>query len=77
MLKKELCKRCWNKTDILKSGQVVRVFEKGWIEFDEGRWEVGGIVYCPLIYLGERENIFRYIKEKPPKYCPYYLENIL
>jgi len=35
MIKKKLCKRCWNKSDILESGQVVRVFYKGWIEDDE------------------------------------------
>jgi len=65
MLKKKLCKKCMKRLDI------------GWIEDDEIWWEEQGIVYCPMIYLGEKEIIYRDITDKPPSKCPYFLENIL
>jgi len=76
MLKKEICKKCWNKTDILKSGIRVRVF-KGWHEHDENRWEKRGYLYCPMIYLGKWDKTFRDITDSPPSKCPFILEQIL
>jgi len=62
MLKKEICKKCWNK--------------KGeWIDFDELRWKEG-YVWCPDDYV-DRGKYIRYITDKPPSKCPYLLEYAL
>jgi len=64
MIKKECCQNCWGMTDI------------GWIALDEERWSVEEI-WCPSERLIAGEPIIRNIIGKPPKNCPYYLENIL
>jgi len=76
MLKKECCMKCWNKSDVLKNGEVVEFFGKGWTKPDEQCWE-SGYVRCPGMYLGERDSKAGEITERPPENCPYYLENIL
>jgi len=74
MLKKEICKKCWNKKHIVDRDRW------GWTAFDESRWR-HGIIICPPEY---RENIegeygdnTRKITEQPPTNCPFLLENIL
>jgi len=75
MLKKKICKRCWNgyveSLDNKDKKNVLR-----WDKFDEKCWKEGE-VYCPFRYLGKGEVSPRSIKEQPPENCPFLLENIL
>jgi len=63
MLKKKLCKRCWNSTDY------------GWTEHDEICWKKEE-AWCPMICLEEGE-VVRKITEQPPDECPFLIEHIL
>jgi len=65
MLKKKLCKRCWNS-----------IFLDGWNEYDEWLWEKE-IVCCPGKYLTKGEGDERKITKEPPTNCPFILEHIL
>jgi len=63
MLRKELCKRCWNE-------------KSEWTEYDEKYWQEGKVL-CPYPYFENYEEWIRKTTEKPPKYCPYLLEHVL
>jgi len=72
MLKKELCKKCWNTyaesfdTEDIKS--LLR-----WSESDEQCWKEEE-VYCPRPY---KEFNTRRTTGKPPANCPFYLEQVI
>jgi len=66
MLKKELCKKCWNN-----------IPDIGWTKYDDEWWDEWEVVLCPTIYLEEGESEMREITDKPPNKCPCYLGNIL
>jgi len=63
MLKKKLCKKCWNK-------QLVR-----WRIENEIGWKEGD-VYCPGTYIDPGKWL-RKTTDKPPSKCPFYLEHII
>ena len=65
MLKKELCKKCWNKTRVSWSIGI----EKFWI--------TKGKVYCPSQYLGKGEGTTRSMTGEPPSKCPFFLEHVI
>jgi len=66
MLKKELCKKCWNK----------RRFR--WTKYNEKYWKEG-YVECPFKYDdgAVREWGWITITKKPPDNCPYFLEHVI
>jgi len=72
MLKKELCKKCWDNLSFLSWAEYD---DRNWTEFDERCWE-DGEVYCPLKYIEEAENRIRDINKEPPKNCPFFLEQL-
>jgi len=76
MLKKEICKKCWEKSDIVKWEIKTGVFTEVWTEKQEKAWDIEGIADCPTEYLGKGDND-RKITDQPPTKCPYYLENII
>jgi len=68
MIKKELCIKCWNKIYEWEE------WEELWLEEHWGEKEY---VQCPFKYLEGYERRERKITDKPPKNCPFYLENII
>jgi hypothetical protein len=68
MLDKDVCKNCWNK----KGNSI---FNWGWIDKDDDRWNKQNKVLCPFITERHLEEISIY--QLPPKNCPYKLEHIL
>jgi len=76
MLKKECCKKCWNKIHIVNE----KIY--GWTKLDEKNWNKKGIVGCPEKYIGEEEKkhvnyIIRQTTDKPPEHCPFILEHVI
>jgi len=70
MLKKELCKQCWN-TCIHETFRF-----DGWTKVDERIWKEGAVC-CPSDYLREGEKSGRKTTDKPPLKCPYILEQVI
>jgi len=75
MLKKKLCKRCWNNYAVSCDNEYDKEFMR-WDHNEEGYWKAGWI-RCPDMYIKEREKLDRDITESPPENCPYFLENLL
>ena len=72
MLNRHICVKCWKENTNIPLKEI-----------EEGIWkEWGGGVYtcCPVKFTGENDlNIADAVKvdEKPPKWCKYYLEQIV
>jgi len=66
MLKKKICKKCREEFGI-----------NGWREYDELTWKERRMVCCPSQYSEIGKYGPKKTTGKPPKNCPYYLENIL
>jgi len=77
MLKKKLCKRCWNGyVESVIDNEYIKSVQK-WNENDEQFWKEG-VVCCPQIYRKKEvvESLIK-ITGKPPENCPYLLEQLL
>jgi len=70
MLKKKICKKCWNKGYIANGEKLI------WAGFDDENWKLG-MIYCPKEYREKGKKPERKITEPPPIKCPFLLEHIL
>jgi len=73
MLKKKICKQCWNK------GHEISGKRYGWNISDERSWKEGWI-YCPPEYIEKEWIVYRNrrnITGEPPSKCPFLLEHII
>jgi len=64
MLKKELCKKCRNKSMVK------------WTKWTEANWRMG-YIYCSHKYREGGELIESKTTDRPPEDCPFILEQIL
>jgi len=77
MFKKECCKKC--RIENYSKFTSIVVSNWGWVLINEEDWNKKKTVDCPIKYINRKkgEKITNKINGKPPKNCPYYLENLL